>query len=144
MKLAKTRARALVSRRALERVVDLEHALRQQEQAADEQDEVAPGDSPDHRQWNQRLDEPREPDDREQQRDARQHRERQAGDARRLAAAPAAGGSTRIEMKMMLSMPRTISSSDSVTNAIHAWGSDEQLEHQATPALTASWSTAVF
>ena len=35
------------------------------------------------------------------------------------------GGSrlTRIEMKMMLSMPSTISSADSVTNAIHAWGS---------------------
>src|SRR5581483_5633630 len=36
-----------------------------------------------------------------------------------------AGGSrpTRIEMKMMLSMPRTISSNDSVTNAIQACGS---------------------
>src|SRR6187551_3516170 len=36
-----------------------------------------------------------------------------------------AGGSrlTRIEMKMMLSMPSTISSADSVMNAIHAWGS---------------------
>ena len=35
------------------------------------------------------------------------------------------GGSrlTRIEMKMMLSMPRTISSADSVRNAIHACGS---------------------
>ena len=35
------------------------------------------------------------------------------------------GGSrlTRIEMKMMLSMPSTISSADSVMNAIHACGS---------------------
>jgi len=29
----------------------------------------------------------------------------------------------RIEMKMRLSMPRTISSSDSVRNASQAWGS---------------------
>src|SRR5688572_3484115 len=35
------------------------------------------------------------------------------------------GGSrlTRMEMKMMLSMPSTISSADNVTNVIQAWGS---------------------
>ncbi len=49
--------------------------------------------------------------------------EREAADARRLALLrrqPA----TRIEMKMMLSMPSTISSADNVTNAIQACGSE--------------------
>ena len=77
--------------RALQSAVDLQHALAEQEQAAGEQNQIAPGDAlvPD---VEQRLHEPREPHDREQQRNARQHGECQARDARRApAAAPAAG-----------------------------------------------------
>ena len=53
------------------------------------------------------------------------------------------GGSrlTRIEMKMMLSMPSTISSADSVMNAIHAWGS---VSSSITVQAYGSSSTGLF
>ena len=58
-----------------------------------------------------------------QQEDARDHRQDQA---RAVAPAPAAAAGSlpaRIEMKMMLSMPSTISSTVRVAKPIQAWGS---------------------
>ncbi len=60
--------------------MDFQHALPQQEQSAGKQNEIAPR----HAliaDVEQRLNEPREPDDREQQRDPRQHGESEARDA---------------------------------------------------------------
>ena len=61
---------------------------------------------------------------REQQQDAHDHRERRGRCGRRPACCSAGSFPTRIEMKTMLSMPRTISSAVSVRNAIQDCGSD--------------------
>ena len=77
---------------ALELVVDLVRALPHQEEAAEDQDQVAPGDlSADH--GEQRLGEPDDPGQREQQQHARDHGAEQADAAgprllRRAAASP--------------------------------------------------------
>ena len=82
---ARVDPRAPLLGRAAQRVVDLERALGEQEQAAEEQDQVPPGHA-ESREGDERLGEAREPDDREQQRDPREHREREAADPRRLLA----------------------------------------------------------
>ena len=69
---------------AFDRVMDLEGALGQQEQAAKAQDQVTARHAP-TADKEPRLHQAREPDDREQQRHARDHREREAGDACGLA-----------------------------------------------------------
>ena len=69
---------------ALEAGVDLVHALPEQEQAAADEDEVAARDLlPEHAE--QRLGQPHDPGQRQQQQDARAHRERQAEPARKVA-----------------------------------------------------------
>jgi hypothetical protein len=60
---------------AFERAVDLVHALPQQEQPAEDQDQVAAGDLLHERE--QRLGQPHDPGERQQQQDARQHRQQQ-------------------------------------------------------------------
>src|SRR5262245_7980802 len=64
--------------------MDFQYALHQQEQAAEKQDQVASRDTL-LAKIEPRLREPSEPDDGEEQRDARDHRERKPADARRVA-----------------------------------------------------------
>ncbi len=61
--------------------MDLDHALAEQEQAAKEQNQIASR-NPLVADVKQRCNQPGEPYDGEQQRDAREHRKRQAGDPR--------------------------------------------------------------
>ena len=114
---------------ALELVVNLPRGLREQEEPAAEQDQVAPRELPAEGR-EQRRRQTGEPRQREQQQDPRDHGAEQPD-------APARGcwafGSfdARIEMKMMLSTPRTISSADRVTSAIQVSG----FVSQAIPAV---------
>ncbi len=147
MKLANTRA-LRSSLGAFERVVDLEHALGQQEQPAEEQDDVAPREPPAARRgttaWSSRVSHTME-NSSAMRVSIASARPVMRADLRR------SGGRrpTRIEMKMMLSMPRTISSNDSVTNASHACGS-ESSSIMRGPGIRlrqqryGKWSTAVF
>ena len=106
---------------AFQLVVDLEGALAEQEQAAADQDQIAAGDRMPER-GEQRRGQPDDPGQREQQQHAGHHRAEQA--QRGAPSAAAAGGSLpdRIEMKMMLSTPRTISRNVSVASAIQISG----------------------
>ena len=110
---------------ALGELVDLHGGLPHQEQAAGDQDEVAAGDlrADD---GEQRRGQPDDPRQHQQQADAHEHREEQADAARLLALLAAGSLSTRIEMKMMLSMPSTSSSAVNVKNAIQTCGSDRR------------------
>ena len=106
----------LVSFVALEPLVNLERRLGEQEQAAADQDQVASRDpAAEHRE--QRRGQADDPGDREQQRDAHDHRGQQARCAARAAAGRAGSLPERIEMKMTLSTPSTISRNVSVTSA---------------------------
>ena len=67
---------------------------------------------------NERRRQPHHPGDREQQREADEHRQRQAPACAPARAAPCGSLPARIEMKTMLSMPRTISSTVRVRRAI--------------------------
>ena len=114
--------RAAVALLAFELVVNLVRALGDQEQAADDQDQVAAGDLAARRRRTaasvsritQVID--------QQQRDADDHRQRQAELARALARSSARSLPARIEMKTMLSMPRTISRTVSVREGDPALG----------------------
>ncbi len=69
------------SRRPFELVVDLVHALGQQEEPADEEDQVAAGElAPE--QGEERAGQPHDPGDGEQQQDPRHHGQAEAEDAR--------------------------------------------------------------
>ncbi len=106
--------------RALELLVDLVRGLADQEQAAADQDQVAPGEVlSKHRE--QRRGQPDDPGDGHQQPDPRTAASVMP---RRRALSRCAGGSfpARIEMKMMLSMPSTSSSAVRVASAIQVSG----------------------
>ena len=123
--------RLLVSR--LDLGVNFVRALGDQEQPAADQDQVAPGEFVAEQREDRRR-QPHDPGQRQQQRDAEDEGERQADLARELA--PARVGSRDdqdAEMKTMLSMPSTISSTVSVTSAAQALRIGQQIEHRSAP-----------
>ena len=103
-------------------VMDLVRRLGDQEQAAADQDQVAPGDRPVPRCVKSGVGQADDPGEQGEQRRCAMHMAR-LRPRRRAVALPSAGSlPARIEMKMTLSMPRTISSTVRVSRAIQLSG----------------------
>ena len=106
---------------AFNQMMDLLRAFPDQEEAARDQDEVPSGYF--HgRDGEERLLGADDPGERQQQRNAHEHGQEQTDASGPPPGVPRGRRSTRMEMKMMLSMPSTSSSAVRVRNAIQASG----------------------